>query len=70
MSHSDFRHAGVFQIIVLLKMMAGHSPLGYSGTEFMVPLITMSHPDPKTAKEPQTMTLPPPCLTVGIMLFL
>ncbi len=29
-----------------------------------------SHPGPEAAKQPQTITLPPPCLTVGMMFFL
>ncbi len=33
----------------------------------MVPSIMSSHPDPEAAKQPQTITLPPPCLTVGMM---
>ncbi len=35
----------------------------------MVPSIMASHPGPETAKQPQTITLPPPCLTVGMMFF-
>ncbi len=36
----------------------------------MVPSITASHPGPEAAKQPQTITLPPPCLTAGIMFIL
>ncbi len=38
--------------------------------ELMVPSIMSSHPDPEAAKQPQTITLPPPCLTVGMMFIL
>ncbi len=38
--------------------------------EFMVPSIMASRPGPEAAKQPQTITLPPPCLTVGMMFFL
>ncbi len=37
--------------------------------EFMVPSIMASHPGPEAAKQTQTITLPPPCLTVGMMFF-
>ncbi len=33
----------------------------------MVPSIMASHPGPEAAMQPQTITLPPPCLTVGMM---
>ncbi len=33
----------------------------------MLPSIMASHPGPEAAKQPQTTTLPPPCLTVGIV---
>ncbi len=33
----------------------------------MVPSIMASRPGPEAAKQPQTITLSPPCLTVGIM---
>ncbi len=36
----------------------------------MVPSIMASHPGPEAAKQPQTITLPPPWLTVGMMFFL
>lgn len=36
----------------------------------MVPSITASGPGPEAAKQPQTITQPPPCLTVGMMFFL
>ncbi len=36
----------------------------------MVPSITASHPGPEAAKQPQTITLPPPCLTAGMMFIL
>ncbi len=36
--------------------------------EFMVPSFMASHPE--AAKQPQTITLPQPCLTVGMMFFL
>ncbi len=36
----------------------------------MVPSIMAIHPGPDAAKQPQTITLPPPCLTVGMMFFL
>ncbi len=32
----------------------------------MVPSIMASHSGPEAAKQPQTITLPPPCLTVGM----
>ena len=35
----------------------------------MVPFITASLPGPEAAKQPQTMTLPPPDFTVGMMFF-
>ncbi len=35
----------------------------------MVPSIMASHPGPEAAKQPQTITLPPQCLTVGLMFF-
>ena len=38
--------------------------------EFMVPSIMASRPGPEAAKQPQTITLPPPCLTVGMMFLL
>ncbi len=51
--------------------MAGLSPLGFSDSaEFTIPSINASHPNPETAKQPQTITLPPPCLTVAMMFFL
>jgi hypothetical protein len=34
--------------------------------EFMVPSIKASRPGPEAAKHPKTITLPLPCLTVGI----
>uniref|UniRef100_A0A8C6P4C7 Pleckstrin homology domain containing A5 n=1 Tax=Nothobranchius furzeri TaxID=105023 RepID=A0A8C6P4C7_NOTFU len=37
--------------------------------EFMVPFITASLPVPEAAKQPQTITLPPPYFTVGMMFF-
>ncbi len=37
--------------------------------EFMVPFITASLPGPEAAKQPQTITLPPPYFTVGMMFF-
>ena len=33
----------------------------------MVPFITASLPGPEAAKQPQTITLPPPYFTVGMM---
>ena len=36
----------------------------------MVPSIMASRPGPEAAKQPQTITLPPPCLTVGMMFLL
>ncbi len=36
----------------------------------MVPPIMASRPGPEAAKQPQTITLPPPCLTAGMMFFL
>ncbi len=35
----------------------------------MVPSIMAIHPGPEAAKQPQTITLPPPCLMVGMMFF-
>ncbi len=35
----------------------------------MVPFITASLPGPEAAKQPQTITLPPPYFTVGMMFF-
>lgn len=35
----------------------------------MVPLTTEGHPDPEEAKQDHTITLPPPCLTGGVMFF-
>ncbi len=35
----------------------------------MVSLIMASHPGPEDVKQPQTITLPPPCLTVGMIFF-
>ncbi len=51
--------------------MAGHSPSGFSeqNSEFMVPSIMASHPGSEAAKQPQTITLPPPSLTVGKICF-
>ena len=36
----------------------------------MVPFITTSLPGPEAAKQSQTITLPPPYFTVGMMFFL
>ncbi len=36
----------------------------------MVPSIMTSHPGFEASKQPQTVTLSPPCLTVGMMFFL
>lgn len=38
--------------------------------EFMFPPIIPSDPVPEAAKHPQTIALPPPCLTVAAMSFL
>ncbi len=35
----------------------------------MVPSIMENRPGPEAAKQPQTITLPPPCLTINMMLF-
>ncbi len=40
------------------------------GAEFMIPSIMISHPGPEAAKQPQTITLPPPCLTWYDVLFM
>ncbi len=37
--------------------------------KFMVQSSMASHPGPEAAKQPQTITIPPPCLTVRIMFF-
>ncbi len=50
--------------------MARHSPSGFYDAKFMVPSIMASRPGPEAAKQPQTITLPPPRLTVGMMSFL
>ncbi len=36
----------------------------------MIPSIMISHPGPEVAKQPQTITLPPPCLTWYDVLFM
>ncbi len=38
--------------------------------EFMVPSIMVSRRGPEAEKQPQTITLTPPCLTIGMMFFL
>lgn len=35
----------------------------------MFPSITENHTGPEVTKQPQTIALPPPCLTVGMMFF-
>ncbi len=42
----------------------------WQSAEFMVPSIMASRPGPEATKQPQTITLPPPCLTVSMMFFL
>ena len=52
--------------------MARHCPLDFLAekiTEFMVPSVTASCPGPEPAEQPQIIKVPPPCLTVGVMLF-
>ncbi len=36
----------------------------------MFPSIMASRPGPEAAKQPQTITLQPQCLTIGMMFFL
>ncbi len=59
--------AGVFWIIVLLQ---NPSSLQLEVTNrWPVPFITASLPGPEAAKQPQTITLPPPYFTLGMMFF-
>ncbi len=44
--------------------MARHFLFSDMSAEFMVPSIMASRPGPEAAKQPQIITLPPPCLTV------
>lgn len=39
-------------------------------TKSMVPSIMASHSGPEAVKQPQTITLQPPCLIVGMRVFL
>lgn len=56
---------------VCLSLTVQNNPSGSSGKEqFMVSSVMTNHPDPAAVKQPQTITLPLPCLTVGMMLFL
>ena len=35
--------------------------------EFMVPSVTAGGPGPEAAEQPQTITLPPPCLAADVL---
>lgn len=50
--------------------MTGHSPSGFSARNRIHSSINYSPPGPEAAKQAQTVTLPPQCLTVGVVFLL